>query len=37
MAKIILGIAACVGIAAIIVIFPCLMIASDEDDNMGYD
>ena len=36
MARIILGIAACIGIIAAIIIVPCLMIASDTDDKMGY-
>lgn len=37
MARIILGIAACIGIIATIIIVPCLMVASDADDKMGYD
>lgn len=36
MAGIVLGIAAGIGIFATIIIIPCLAIASDADDKMGY-
>ena len=37
MDQIILGIAALIALAALIVIVPCLIVASDADDEMGCD